>query len=121
VAPQHRILEAALVRGCGQVESDRLKQDLGADPNLVRVGQEFSTREILRKELFLIRCVNDGINATSAIADRYEAPSRFGPDQGRALTHLITSADRFTGFRGLAGTGKSTALLELARVLQAEG
>src|SRR5205814_832897 len=31
-----------------------------------------------------------------------------------------TSPDRVTGFRGLAGTGKSTALVELARVLRNE-
>jgi hypothetical protein len=103
------------------LELGRLKERLTADPNLVRVGQEFSTREILTKELFLIRTVNDGLNATCPIADRYEAPAHLGPDQRRALTHLITTPDRFTGLRGLAGTGKSTTLLELARVLRAEG
>jgi len=37
------------------------------------------------------------------------------------LAHVLTSPDRFTGFRGLAGSGKSTALVELARALLPPG
>ena len=79
--------------------------------NLVRVGSEFSTREILTKELSLIRAVNAGIDAVKPIVRRYEPPDRLGPDQRKALAHILTSPDRFTGFRGLAGSGKSTALV----------
>ena len=42
-------------------------------------------------------------------------PSYLGHDQRKALAHVLTSPDRFTGFRGLAGSGKSTALVELAQ------
>ena len=121
VNPQHRILEAALVKGCGHLVVGTLKEALQQRPELVRVGTEFSTREILTRELFLIRTVNAGVGVLPPIAERYQAPPHLGSDQQQALTHLITARDRFTGFRGLAGTGKSTALLELARVLQAEG
>jgi len=121
VAPQHRILEAALVKGCGQLNLEQLKEKLAERPELVRVGSEFSTREILTKELFLIRTVNAGVEAVAPVARRYEPPSHFGPDQRKALTHVLTSPDRFTGFRGLAGTGKTTALVELARVFRNEG
>jgi ABC-type phosphate transport system ATPase subunit len=48
-------------------------------------------------------------------------PSHLGPDQRKALAHVVTSPDRFTGFRGLAGTGKSTVLVELNRMLDDEG
>ena len=44
-------------------------------------------------------------------------PARLGPDQRKALAHVLTSSDQFTGFRGLAGSGKSTALVELATAL----
>ena len=121
VAPQHRILEAALVKGCGQLNLEQLKERLAERPELVRVGSEFSTRDILTKELFLIRTVNAGVEAVAPVTHRYEPPSRLGPDQRKALTHVLTSPDRFTGFRGLAGTGKSTALVELDRVLRNEG
>ena len=120
VAPQHRILEAALVKGCGQVHLIRLKEKLAERPELVRVGDEFSTREILTKELSLIRTVNATLDTLDPISRRYEPRERLGPDQRQALAHVLTSPDRFTGFRGLAGSGKSTTLAELARVLQHE-
>jgi len=120
VAPQHRILEAALIKGCGQLALEPLKEKLREHTELVRVGSEFSTRDILTKELFLIRTVNAGVEAVRPVAHRYESPSHLGPDQRAALVHVLTSPDRVTGFRGLAGSGKSTALVELARVLHNE-
>jgi conjugative relaxase-like TrwC/TraI family protein len=117
VAPQHKILEAALAHGCGQLDLKQLKCGVQDHPALVRVGSEFSTREILTKELSLIHSVNAGIDAVRPIVHRYESPDRLGPDQRKALTHILTSPDRFTGFRGLAGSGKSTALVELATAL----
>jgi hypothetical protein len=117
VVPQHRILEASLVKGCGQLDLARLKKELADDASLVRVGSEFSTREILGKELYLIRSVNAGVEAVAPIYSRYEPPARLGLDQRKALEHVLTSPDQFTGFRGLAGSGKSTALVELATAL----
>jgi len=121
VAPQHRILEAALNKGCGQLDLERLKKELNGRTNLVRVGSEFSTRDILQRELYLIRAVNAGVEAVAPVVHRYDPPSRLGPDQRKALAHVLTSTDRITGFRGLAGSGKSTALTELARTLHREG
>jgi conjugative relaxase-like TrwC/TraI family protein len=121
VAPQHKILEAALIKGCGQLNLGRLKDQLAADDKLVRVGSEFSTREILSKELYLIRAVNAGVEAVAPFVHHYEPSAHLGPDQRKALAHVLTSPDRFTGFRGLAGSGKSTALLELAGIVRREG
>jgi conjugative relaxase-like TrwC/TraI family protein len=121
VVPQHKILEAALMNGCGQLDLGELKKELAERSNLVRVGAEVSTREILEKELFLIQTVNDGLDAAAPFASRYDAPTHLGADQRKALAHVMTSADRFTGFRGLAGSGKSTALAELAENLVRRG
>src|SRR5438477_4816494 len=121
VAPQHRILEAALVKGCGHLDLAQLKTKLANDDSLVRVGSEYSTRQILSSELYLIRSVNAGIEAVTPVVRRYQPPARLGPDQRKALAHVLTSLDRFTGFRGLAGSGKSTVLVELGRVLRNEG
>jgi conjugative relaxase-like TrwC/TraI family protein len=117
VVPRHKILEAALVKGYGQLDLEQLKKNLADDANLVRVGLEVSTREILAKELYLIRSVSTGIESVAPVTNRYEPPDRLGPDQRKVLAHVLTSPDRFTGFRGLAGSGKSTALVELARAL----
>ncbi len=121
VVRQHQLLEAALVKGCGQLDLAQLKAKLAGHDELVRVGAEFSTREILTKELLLIRTVNASLDTLAPISRRYEPPDRLGPDQRNALAHVLASPDRFTGFRGLAGTGKSTVLNELARVLDNEG
>jgi conjugative relaxase-like TrwC/TraI family protein len=121
VARQHQLLEAALVKGYGQLDLSQLKEKLAGRNELVRVGAEFSTRDILTKELLLIRMVNAGLDTVAPISRRYDLPTHFGPDQRKALAHVLTSSDRFTGFRGLAGTGKSTVLGELARVLHHEG
>ncbi|HUI08294.1 MAG TPA: MobF family relaxase [Verrucomicrobiae bacterium] len=121
VAPEHKILEAALIKSGGQLELAPLKARLTEHSELVHVGSEFSTRDILTKELHLIRTVNAGLDAVAPITSRYEPSSRLGPDQRNALSHVLSSSDRFTGFRGLAGTGKSTVLGELARVLEHEG
>jgi hypothetical protein len=121
VAPQHKLLEAALVKGYGQLNLPLLKNALAERSELVRVGTEFSTRDILTKELSLIRTVNATIDTVAPITNHYEPAPHLGSDQRKALTHVLNSSDRFTGFRGLAGTGKSTVLGELARVLRDEG
>ncbi len=121
VVPQHRIFEAALARGCGQLDLDKLKRTLTDNANLVRVGSDVSTREILTKELFLIHSVNAGMDAVKPFTGNYQPPSRLGDDQRKALTHVLTSSDQFTGFRGQAGSGKSTTLVELATALCCRG
>jgi conjugative relaxase-like TrwC/TraI family protein len=121
VAPEHRILEAALVKGRGQLDLPQLKEKLAADDHLVRVGSEYSTRHILNRELALIRTVNAGIEAVAPVTRHYEAPAYLGHDQRKAVAHVLTSPDRVTGFRGLAGSGKSTALVELAHTLHRQG
>jgi conjugative relaxase-like TrwC/TraI family protein len=121
VAPEHRILEAALIKGRGQLDLPQLKEKLAADDHLVRVGSEYSTQHILNRELYLIRTVNAGIEAVAPVTRHYEPPSWLGHDQRKALAHVLTSPDRVTGFRGLAGSGKSTALVELAHTLHRQG
>lgn len=121
VVPQHKILEAALSKACGQLDLGELKYELTRRDELVHVGSEFSTRDILEKELFLIQTVNDGIDVATPFFSRYEPSQHLGADQRKALAHVLKSTDKFTGFRGLAGSGKSTTLAELARVLRSEG
>ena len=60
VAPQHKILEAALVKGCGQLDLAQLKKELAerAEPGARRLGVLDAGDS--EKELFLIRTVNAG-------------------------------------------------------------
>ncbi|MGA2051714.1 MAG: MobF family relaxase [Opitutales bacterium] len=110
VVPRHRLLQEALIRGRGTVDLPQLKAALEADPRLVRVGEEFSTHELLGKECFLIGAVDAGSGAAAPLAPRFAPPPGLAPDQAKALRHVLTSRDWCTGLRGLAGSGKTTAL-----------
>jgi conjugative relaxase-like TrwC/TraI family protein len=121
VAPEHELLEAALVKGCGQVDLPALKAAVRSDRDLLRVKGEVSTRKILGEELRLIRFVNDGLGTVAPLAPRYVAPDVLGKDQRAALGHVLSSTDQVTGFRGLAGTGKTTTLREFGRVVSQAG
>ena len=121
VAPEHALLEAALVKGCGQLELPELKRSLGRYEQLVKVGAEYSTKAILKAELSMIRLVNEGLNAAEPIAPRFVASPKLGADQRAALGLILSSSDRITGMQGLAGAGKTTALRELQRAVKESG
>ena len=113
VAPERELLHAALVKGCGQLELDDLKKQLRRDSDFVRVGGDYSTRQILQTELALIQIMDSGKDAVPALNKNYRAPSTLGVDQQRAVELILHSPDQFTGLRGLAGTGKTKTLRAL--------
>lgn len=117
VVPEEELLRHALIHGRGQVSLDSLKKQVG-DERFVRVGGEVSTRDILTKELDLIDTLNSGRDAFPAIAPQFQASADLGPDQRQAIAHVLQSPDQFTGFRGLAGAGKTTALKQLAAAFE---
>jgi conjugative relaxase-like TrwC/TraI family protein len=113
VVPEHELLHAALVKGCGQLDLQQLKKDVREQPDFVRVGEQYSTRQILETELYLINSMNRGKDAVRPLNEKYRTSSFLGPDQQRAVELILHSRDRFTGLRGLAGTGKTKTLREL--------
>jgi conjugative relaxase-like TrwC/TraI family protein len=121
VAPAHQLLEAALVKGYGQIALPELKQALQRNPDLVRVGSEYSTRAILQSEIKLLHTVNAGVGTVRPLAPRFEGPVHLSQDQRSALGHVFFAEDRITGFKGLAGTGKTTTLKEFGRVVKEVG
>jgi hypothetical protein len=121
VVPEHQLWEAALVKGCGQIVLPDLKRALVDNGNLVRVGREISTRDILKAEINLLQTVNRGVGTVPQLVPRFEGPMHLSADQRSALGHVFYSQDRITGFKGLAGTGKTTTLQELARVVAQVG
>ena len=113
VAAEHELLEAALAHGHGQIELPKLKEVLRQSPELVATDKGFSTREILMTELALIAAVTDGKSAAAPLNFDYHPANWLSPDQQAAIRHVLQSTDRITGIRGLAGTGKTTALQQL--------
>jgi conjugative relaxase-like TrwC/TraI family protein len=113
VAPERELLHAALVKGCGQLALQPLKEALRRDSDFVRVGADYSTRQILQTELALIQTMDSGKGAVPALNKNYRAPPTLGVDQQRAVELILHSPDQFTGLRGLAGTGKTKTLRAL--------
>ncbi len=121
VVTQEQLLQHALIEGRGQVDLATLKQVMAGETEFVRVERELSLRSILAAELALVRTVDSGKDSLAAIHPGFVPSPQLGPDQRDALQHLLCSPDRFTGMRGLAGTGKSTTLRELDRACRQAG
>ncbi|MBK8001296.1 MAG: relaxase domain-containing protein [Verrucomicrobia bacterium] len=121
VAAEHELLEAALAHGHGEVELTALKTVLRQNPDLIVTEKGYSTREILMMELALIAAVTHGKSAVAPLNFDYSPANWLGPDQQTAMCHVLQSADRITGIRGLAGTGKTTVLRELNTACEKAG
>jgi conjugative relaxase-like TrwC/TraI family protein len=113
VVPEHELLNVALSHRFGEVDLNHLKAAVKHSTDLVRTDRGFSTKEILATELALIQTVNTGCDAVAPLHPGYRPADWLGEDQRRAIYHVLRTSDRITGLRGLAGSGKTTALREL--------
>jgi conjugative relaxase-like TrwC/TraI family protein len=113
VVPEHELLNVALSQRPGEVDLPALKAAVKYSADLVKTERGFSTRQILATELELIQAVNVGCDAVAPLHPGYRPADWLGEDQKRAIYHVLRTSDRITGLRGLAGTGKTTALREL--------
>ncbi|MGD0253898.1 MAG: AAA family ATPase, partial [Verrucomicrobiota bacterium] len=113
VAPEHELLNVALSERPGEVDLAALKAAVKSSPDVVKTERGFSTRQILATELDLIQTVNAGCDAVAPLHPSYQPADWLGEDQQRAIYHVLRTSDRITGLRGLAGSGKTTALREL--------
>src|ERR1039457_4663820 len=113
VVPEHELLNVALSQRLGEVDLPALKAAVKYSQDLVKTERGFSTRQILATELDLIQTVNTGCDAVAPLHPGYQPAAWLGEDQQRAIYHVLRTSDRITGLRGLAGSGKTTALREL--------
>jgi conjugative relaxase-like TrwC/TraI family protein len=113
VVPEHELLDAALSHRLGDVDLPKLKAAVKAETDLVRTEHGFLTKTILATELDLIQTVNSACGAVSPLHPGYQVSDWLSEDQRRAIYHILRTSDRVTGLRGLAGTGKTTALRDL--------
>jgi conjugative relaxase-like TrwC/TraI family protein len=113
VVPEHELMNVALSQRLGEVDLPALKASVKCSADLVKTERGFSTRQILATELELIQIVNAGCDAVAPLHPGYQPADWLGEDQKRAIYHVLRTSDRITGLRGLAGSGKTTALREL--------
>jgi conjugative relaxase-like TrwC/TraI family protein len=113
VVPEHELLGVALAQHPGELDLGHLKEALKYSNELIKTERGFSTRQILATEIALIQTVNHGCDAFAPLHPSYQPADWLGEDQRRAIYHVLRTSDRITGLRGLAGSGKTTALREL--------
>jgi conjugative relaxase-like TrwC/TraI family protein len=118
VVPEHELLGVALAQHPGELDLPALKEAAKDSAQLVRTERGLSTPQILATELDLIQAVNAACDAVAPIHPTYKPADWLGEDQQRAIYHVLRTDDRITGLRGLAGTGKTTALRELVAACQ---
>src|SRR5438874_751585 len=109
------------IEGVSDVDLTRVKQAVRQSPELVPTDRGLSTRQILETELSLIQTVDAGRDVVAPLFPDYHPAAWLGEDQRRAVLHVLNTGDRITGLRGLAGTGKTTALRELSSACDAAG
>jgi hypothetical protein len=85
VARQHQLLEAALVKGYGQLDLSQLKEKLAGRNELVRVGAS-SPRGYTHQRLLLIRMVNAGLDTVAPISRGTIPPTSAPTSTGRWRT-----------------------------------
>ena len=119
VVPEHELLDVALMHRPGEVDLNHLKAALKHSQNLVKTDRGWSTQQILATELAVIQTVNAGCDSVEPIHPGYRVADWLGEDQRRAIYHILRTSDRITGLKGLAGTGKTTALKELVAACKA--
>ena len=113
VVPEYELLNVALSHRFGAVDLNHLKAAVKHSADLVKTERGISTQQILATELALIQTVNAGCDAVAPLHPGYRPADWLGEDQRRAIYHVLRTSDRITGLRGLAGSGKTTALREL--------
>jgi conjugative relaxase-like TrwC/TraI family protein len=110
VVPEHQLLTTALAHRLGDVNLENLKQEVEHSKTLVKTERGFTTQKIWETELALIQTVNAACDSVPPLHPGYQVADWLGEDQQRAIYHILRTSDRITGLRGLAGTGKTTAL-----------
>ncbi|MEI6077692.1 MAG: MobF family relaxase [Verrucomicrobiota bacterium] len=113
VVPEHELMGVALAQHPGELDLPALKEAAKYSDQLVKTERGLSTQQILATELDLIQTVNAACDAVAPIHPTYKPADWLGEDQRRAIYHVLRTNDRITGLRGLAGSGKTTALREL--------
>lgn len=88
------------------------------DPYAPEATQLLTTRDNLRLERESVAMVRDGQGRFAPLATDYQLSPNLTPDQRTAVEMILGSHDQFMALRGPAGTGKTTTLSSLDRVVQ---
>ena len=118
-----RLKETALRRGFGEVSPDEVEQAFQQNDELLAVGNQATTQEILNQENQIVQFTKQGYAKYDKLNPDYniglvtdytkEEQFELDPEQKEAVQTMLTSRHRVQAFEGKAGTGKTTTIASL--------
>jgi conjugative relaxase-like TrwC/TraI family protein len=116
-----QVLQAALKIGRGEVDVEKLKQELDyreQKGDVIREGKELTTMETLKAERSFVDWAFMERGKHGKFGNVPKLPSYLSPDQIKAVQTVLQSKDGVAGLLGDAGAGKSTVLKEIVRGIE---
>ncbi|MEI6056789.1 MAG: MobF family relaxase [Lentisphaerota bacterium] len=134
VFTQEQLKTEVLKNSCGQIKTNQLNESIKLNQDIVFLDKgKLTTREVFHEEQKTISIINSGIGSHKAFNESYipfsepiyirnEMEKGYDYSEQRlAVKGILNNKDTFQIFRGLAGTGKTTALLEVEKGLTQAG
>jgi hypothetical protein len=121
VVRDKQVLQAALKIGRGEVDVEKLKQELDyreQKGDVIREGKELTTMETLKAERSFVDWAFMERGKHGKFGNVPKLPSYLSPDQIKAVQTVLQSKDGVAGLLGDAGAGKSTVLKEIVRGIE---
>lgn len=122
-----QVIRFALQFGMGECDYESVVVALDgalAKGSLITNGELVTTNELKEVEARILRTEANQRNALPLKASAFQFASFFGnlsPEQIHVVQQTVESQSRFIGVQGRAGTGKTTTLTAVVKILQAHG
>lgn len=123
---ERRFLESALKHGIGDatIPSTSILDSATNDPRLVRVQDNnrthITTQEVLKEEREMIRLAKNSQGKCLPLYNTLPVIDLEG-QQSKAVSHILTTSDRVSIIMGAAGTGKTTILKSVEKLIDQVG
>jgi conjugative relaxase-like TrwC/TraI family protein len=127
VVRDFEILKEALKHGRGGLELRELQaafEQMVKAGELLRHGNEITTKACLSREREIIACVNSGMNKFERFGGKlinFDPGAGLNEQQKVAITQVLNCRDEFLFLSGAAGVGKTTVLEQLHKALKLAG
>jgi conjugative relaxase-like TrwC/TraI family protein len=116
VVKERDLLKAALAYSKGTVRLEDLRRELNCRSEFLRKEDDLTTREALAIEKEMIRLVNSGVGRLAPLAPSFKP--ELDARKAEAVGRILNQTDQVFALDGLAGTGKTMVLQEIARALK---
>lgn len=126
VVPERAVAEQALRFAVGKATVGEVEKALAATPLLRREVDGrilVTTEEVLAEERAMLAFARDGVGKCEPLCRGKlpKLPAKLSVEQEAMAEHVLGSRDRVTLVRGVAGTGKTVAMLAVVEALEGSG